>query len=132
MALHLEAAALHRQDHFGAQVLVVVGWRNRKIPFFVTRTISEVPLRPAGIPPALLGVDEVVAFVLILVEADIVEDKKLRFRAEMSRVGNPGGGQIDLRLLGDITRVAIITLLGHGIDHIADHHQRRHFGEWIH
>ena len=73
--------------HLGAQVLVVIGRRNRKIAFLVARPISEIVFHPPGIPAALFCVDEVEAVVLALIEAHIVENEELRFGAEVSRVG---------------------------------------------
>ena len=131
MALDHQPAVLHGQRHLGAQVLVVVGRRNREIAFLVARTIAEVVLHAARIPAAFFGVDEVVALVLVLVEAHVVEDEELGLGAEVGGVGQAGGSEIHLGLLGDVARIAIVTLLGDGIDYVAHHHQRRNFGEGI-
>ena len=86
MALNVETAANHGFHHFGAQVLVMIGGRDRKIAFLVARPVAQVVLRAAGIPAALFGIDEVVAGVLILIEAHAVEDEELGFGAEVGRV----------------------------------------------
>ena len=68
----------------------------------------------------------------VLVEADVIENEKLRFRAEKRGVADAGILQIQLGLFGDPARVAFIILLGERIAHIADHHQRRRLHERIH
>ncbi len=78
-------------DHLAAQVLVVVGGRHREVAFLVARTVAEVVLLAAGIPAPLLGVDEVEAVLLALVETHVVEDEELRLGAEVSGVGDAGG-----------------------------------------
>ena len=77
----------HGLHHLGAQVLIVIGGRNREIAFLVARPVAEVVLLAAGIPAAFFGVDEVEAGVRVLIEADVVEDEELGFRAEVGRVG---------------------------------------------
>ena len=132
MALDLQAAALHGHDHFAAQVLVVIGRRHREIAFLVARTVAQIVLFAAGVPAAFFRVDEVEAVLLALIEADVVEDEKLGFGAEVGGVGHAGGGQIHLRLFRDVARIAVVALLGDGIDDVADHDQRWNFGERIH
>ncbi len=131
MALDHQSAVLHGQRHLSTKVLIMIGRRNREITFFIARAIAEVVLDAARVPAALFGVDEVVTFVLVLIEAHVVEDEELRLGAKISRVGQTSGGEIHLSLLGYVTRVAVVTLLGDGIDDVADHHQRRYLGERI-
>ena len=68
---------------------------------------------------------------LVLIEAHVVEDEELGLGAEVSGVGQSGRHQIHLGLLGDVARIAVVALLGHRIDDVADHHHRRDFGERI-
>src|SRR5690349_20505344 len=107
MALHLEAALFHRQYHLGAQVLVMIGGRNWKIAFLVTRTVSEIVFLASGVPASFFRVDEIKAVILFLVEADVVEDEELGFGPEVRSIGQSGGGQEHLRLLCDVTRIAV-------------------------
>ncbi len=131
MALHLDAALHHGGDHLRAQVLVVVGGRHREVAFLVARTVAEIVFLAAGVPAALFGVDEVEAEVLALIEADIVEDEELQLGAEVDGIGDAGGVQVHLRFLGDVARVAVVTLLGDRILNVGDHHQGGNFGERI-
>ena len=109
----------------------MIGRRHREIAFLVARTVAQIVVLAAGIPAALLGVDEVVAGVRVLVEPHVVENEKLGFRAEIRGVGDAGVLQIKLGLLRDPARIAIVMLAGDGVDHIADHHQRSRFVERI-
>ena len=132
MALDVEAALDHGLHHLGAQILIMIGGRNREIAFLVARPVAEVVLLAAGIPAAFFGVDEVEAGVLVLIEADVVEDEELGFGAEVGGVGEAAVLQVHLGFLGDPARVALVVLARDGIDHVAGHHQRRDFGERIH
>src|SRR5215475_192591 len=73
----------------------------------------------------------VVGFVLVLVEADIVEDKKLGLRTEISHVAHASGLEILFSLAGDVTRVSRVGLFGDWINDIAQQAQRRHCAEWV-
>ena len=82
----LQTALDHGLHHLGAQVLIVIGRRNREIAFLVARTVAQVVLLAARIPAALFGVDEIETGVGVLIEADVVEDEELGFRAEVCGV----------------------------------------------
>ncbi len=69
---------------------------------------------------------------LILIEADVIEDEEFGLGAEVGSVGNAAILQVELGLLGDPARVALVALLGDGILDIAIHDDRRHFGERVH
>jgi hypothetical protein len=70
--------------------------------------------------------------VLILIEADVVENEELGFRAEIGGVGDAAVLQVQLGLWRDPARVALVALLGDRVLHVADHHQRGRLGERIH
>src|SRR6202790_4354861 len=123
VAFHLYAASLHGQNHFGTQVLIVIGGRHGEVAFAVARPISQIVLFPARVPAPLFGVNIVEAVLLALVEAHVVENEKLGLGAEICRVGNAGGGQVHLGLPRDITGIAVVALLGDGIDHVAHQHK---------
>ena len=131
MALHLEPAALHGHNHLRAQVLVVIGRRHREIAFLVARAVSQVVFLATGIPATLFRVDEIKAVLFPLIEADVVKNEELGFRAEVRGVGDAGRAQVHLGLARDIARITVIALLGHRINHVGHHHQGRHLGERV-
>ena len=67
----------------------MIGGRNREVAFLVARPVAEVVLLAARIPAAFLGVDEVEAGVLVLIEADVVENEELGFGAEVRGIARP-------------------------------------------
>src|ERR1700722_7089345 len=105
--------------------------RDREITLAVARTVAQIVLFPARVPPSLFSVDVVKAVLLALVEAAVVEDEKLSFGAEVSRVGNATGSKVQFGLAGYITRVTIILLFRNRIDYIANQDQRGYFGKWV-
>src|SRR5262249_16204517 len=74
---------------------------------------------------------EVKAVLLALIEAYVVEDEELGLSAEVSGVGKAGGTQVHLSLPSNVARIAVVTLLGHRIDDIANHHESWRLGEGI-
>ena len=69
--------------HLGADVLEGVEGRSGEVAFFVAGPVGEVILAVDGffcasVPESLVGVDEVVAGVYVLVEAGGVEHEELR------------------------------------------------------
>ena len=118
--------------HLAAQVLVMIRRRNREVAFLVTRTVAEVVLLAPRIPASFFGVDEVIARVGVGVEADVVEDEELRFGAEIGRIGKAAVLEVELGLLGNPARIAIVVLPRNRIDDVGRHDQRRHFGERVH
>ena len=125
LRLDQDADALQRHHHLAAQILLAVGRRNREVAFLVARLVAEVGILHAPrVPTALLGVDVVVALVLVLVEAHVVEDEELRLRTEVRRVADAGGAQVRLRLARNVARIAGVVLAGDRIADVADHHQR--------
>ena len=65
-------------------------------------------------------VDLVVAPVLVLLVADLVEDEELRLGTDEARVGDARFLQVRLGLAGDVPRVAREVLSGHRIDDVGD------------
>ena len=132
VALDVQPALDHGLHHLAAQILVMVRGRHREVAFLVARAIAQVVLPPARIPAPFLGVDEVVTLVLILIEADVVENEELGFRAEIGGVGNAAVLQVKLGLLANPARVALVALLGDRVLGVPDHHQGGGLGERIH
>ncbi len=127
---------LERQDHVRADVLELVHRRDRKVALLVARLVAEVRLLErallAGVPEPGLGVDEVVARVVVLVEADRVEEEELELGTDVDRVREAGLLQIRLGLLRDVAGVARVPLAGDRVLDVADQHERRHGGERVH
>ena len=68
----------------------MIGRRNREIAFLVARPVAEIVVLAPGVPAAFFGIDEVEPGVLVLIEADVVEDEELGFGAEERGVGETG------------------------------------------
>ncbi len=80
MVVHLDGDADvdHLEDDPAAEVLQRVVGRHREVTLLEARLVAQVGvLLAAAVPLAFDGVDVVVAGVLGLVEADIVEDEEL-------------------------------------------------------
>ena len=107
VVLHLDRDAdlLERQQHLRAEVLVLVHRRRPgSTPPCTADLVPEVRgavelAVAAGVPRALDRVEEVVARVLVLVEARGVEDVELGLGPEVRGVGDAGAAQVVLRLL---------------------------------
>ena len=111
MGLDLEAALDHRQHHLGAHIVQGVGRRTGEIAFLVAELVAEVGLLvAAGVPGAFDAVEEVIAGMLRLVVANVVEDEELHFRAEIGGVGDAGRLHVVDGLAGDVARVARVVL----------------------
>ena len=109
-----------------------IGRGHREIAFLVAELVAEVGLLVAArVPGAFDAVEEVVAGMLVLIVANVVEDEELELRAEIGGVGDAGGLHVVDRLAGDVARIAGVVLLGERILDVADHRQRRVFAERI-
>ena len=118
-ALDLEAAPDQVCGHVFTQIRLVVVRRDREVATLHPRLVAEVSagLDPPGVPVAFLGVDLVERAIHLRVVADVVEDVELGLGAEETRVGEASGGQVLLRLTGDVARVARIRLQRERIVH---------------
>ena len=132
VALDVQAAPDHGFHHLAPQILVVVRGRYREITFFIPGPVAEVVSFAAAVPPSFFGVDEIKAAVLVLIEADIVENEELGFRAKIGSVADAAVLQIQLGLARDPARIAIIVLARDRIHDVADHNQGRNLVERIH
>ncbi len=124
--LDLDARPGHLEDHLAAQVLVVVGGRDREVALLVAGLVAEVAtaLLGARVPRALDRVDEVVGGELVLVEADRVEDVELALRTPVRALRDAAAPQVRLGLAGDVARVAGVGLAGHRVADKAVEDQR--------
>src|SRR6185437_7107710 len=107
---HMDAARFQLQSHVRAQIEIVVRRGNGEVAFLVAWAITKIVFRAAGVPAALFRIDEVKPVLLALIEAHIVENKKLRFRAEESLVRNSREAEIGFRFARNVARVARIRL----------------------
>ena len=83
--------------------------------------VSEVGFFEAGgVPCALDRVDLVIAAMLVLLVANLVEDEELRLGTDEARVGDAGILQEPLGLARDVTRIAREVLARDGIDDVGD------------
>ena len=85
--LDLDAEPLHREDHLGAQVLVLVHRRDREVALLVPDLVAEVAAAfvARGVPRRFDRVDRVRRRVLVVVEPHVVEDEELRLGTEVAR-----------------------------------------------
>ena len=81
----------HLVDHVAAQIVEGVGWAHRKVAALEAWFVSEIGLLdPASVPGPFHGIDLVIASMLILLVANLVEDEELRLRADVAGVGDAG------------------------------------------
>src|SRR5579872_261684 len=100
----------------------MIGGRNGEIAFLIAGAITKIFAVATAVPAAFLGIDEVVAGVLILIETCAIEDEKLSFGAKIGRVANAAVLQIKLSFSGDPARIAVVVLTCNRIDYVAGHH----------
>ena len=125
LGLDLHAALDHRQHHLRADVVQGVGGGHGEVAFLVAKLVAEVGLFvAAGVPGPFDRIDEVVAGMLVLIVADVVEDEELQFRAEVGDVGDAGRFHVVDRLAGHVARIARVVFLGERVLDVADHRQR--------
>src|SRR2546426_326408 len=83
--------------------------------------VATLPcLRATGVPLTFDGVDMVVAFVLVLVVAHVVEDEELELRPPVGDIGDACRLEIGLSLLRDAARVTRVSLLRDRVLDIAE------------
>ena len=128
-----DADRFQGEHHVAADVLQRIGGRHREIAFLEPDLVTQVSrlLDPARVPPALGRIDMVVALVLVLVVADVVENEEFALGAEIRDFCQARLLQVGLGLAGDIARVAGIVLAGDRIADIADHHEGLRLQEGI-
>ena len=86
-----DADLAHLVDHLAAQIVVGVGRAHREVAALEARLVSEVRLLDARrVPGALDRIDLVVAAMLVLLVADLVEDEELRLGTDEAGVGDAG------------------------------------------
>ena len=102
-----DADLAHLVDHLAAQIVERVGGAHRKVPALEARLVAEIRLLDSPCVPGALGrVDLVIAVVLVLLVANLVEDEEFGFRPDVTRVRNAAFLQVRLGLPGDVSRIA--------------------------
>ena len=95
--------------------------RHRKISFFVTGLISEVgAFIPTRVPSAFNRIDFIKCAEARRFKADIIEDEKFCFRADIGHITDSGTFQIGVGFLGDIARISAVGFASNGVNDIAD------------
>ncbi len=116
-----DADLAHLVDHLAAQIVERVGGAHGEVAPLEARLVAEIRfLDAACVPGALDRVDLVIAPVLVLLVADLVEDEEFRFRSHVTRVRNPAFTQVRLGLPGDVSRIAGELLARHRVDNVGD------------
>ena len=116
----------HLVDHLAAQVVVGVGRADGKVASLEARLVAKVRLLDARrVPRAFDRVDLVVAAVLVLLVANLVEDEELRLGPDEAGVGDARLLQVLLGFARDMARVPREFLPGDRIDDVGDHAHRR-------
>ncbi len=110
----------------------MIGRGNREIAFLVARPVAQVIVFAAGVPAAFFGIDEIETAVLVLIEANIVEDEELGLGSKVGGIGNTAVFELQFRLLGDPARIAVVVLARNGVDDVAEHDQCPGLRERIH
>ena len=126
MLLGDDAHVGHHRQHLRAEVLRRVDRRHREIAAFGARPVTEIAhlIFGVGVGRQLDRVDLVAAIERRGGEADVVEYEELGLRPERGGVADAGLPHIGLRLAGDRARIALIRLVGQGLEHVAEHRQR--------
>ena len=116
----LDAHLVELEGHVAAEVLVVVHRGDGEVPLLGAGLVGQVrALVGAGVPLTLDGVDHVERTVGLGVEAHVVEHEELGLGTEERGVGDAGGLQVRLCLLGDVTGITGVALVGDGVGHVA-------------
>src|SRR6266542_3603603 len=86
-----DARFLQLQRHFVADILERIHRRNGKISFLRSNLVTDIrKLFTRAVPMAFDTVHEMERRIARVTEAHVVEDKKLGFRPEECRIGDPG------------------------------------------
>ena len=91
LAFDLDPQLLHREHHLGAEILLGVHRRDRKIALLVTDLVPQVGhLVAARVPNAFARIDMKKGFVGRLIVAHVIKDKELCFGAKIDSIRNAG------------------------------------------
>ncbi len=119
--LNDDPGLLHFEHHFGSKIHKTVnGWYG-EISLFVTWFVSEVRSCGTAVPNPFFRIDKIIGRLGCLIKANIVKNKKFRFRADISGVTDTRGFQVGLCFLCNIARIFIIIFVQDGIFDVADY-----------
>src|SRR2546427_11364563 len=99
--LDRDPGLLHLQNHLAPDVLLGVHGRNREVALLVTRLVAEIGSLPPRVPDSLVGINEVVAAVAVLVIAGLIKDEELGLGPPVGDIADFGALEIFLSLQGD-------------------------------
>ena len=121
MLVDLHADPLHRREHLRADVLRAVDRGQGEVAALDARTMAHVAHLElgVGVPGRVRRVDLEAHLVHRVREADVVEQEELGFGSEIGRVADAARRQIGFRLLGRPARIAVVGLVGVGLEHRA-------------
>ncbi|VXB56721.1 conserved hypothetical protein [Arthrobacter sp. 8AJ] len=117
-ALDLEAGFVQGNTHGVAQVSLLVGGGDREVTALDGGLVAQVAafFLAAAVPVGFFGVDLVEAALGGGLVLDVVEHEELGFGSEECGVGDAGGGQVGLGLLGHAAGVAVVRVTGARVD----------------
>ena len=116
----------HLVDHLAAQIVVGVGRADGEVAPLEARLVAEVRLLDARrVPRAFRRIDLVVAAVLVLLVADVVEDEELRLGADEAGVGDARSASGTPRPCGRCAAGRACIPSGDRIDDVGDDADRR-------
>jgi len=126
LGLDFDATLHQRQHHLGTGFLQGVCGRYGKVSFLMADFIAGVlsAARFTPIPLAFDTVHMVIAFVLILIEAHIIENEELRLGSKIGDIGDFGGPHVAFCFSGNVARIFGIVFAGYRVLNITGHHQR--------
>ena len=114
----LHPDALHGREHLGAEVLGVVDRADREVAALDAGPVAHVAhlVLGVGVPRRVDGVDLEAHLVHGDRVADVVEDEELGLGAHVGGVADAGGLEVGLGLERGAARVALVGLVGVGLD----------------
>src|SRR3990167_11288463 len=126
LAFDMDPDFFHRQNHFGADVLLRIEWWHRKVTFLVARLVSQIwAFVGSGIPASLFGIDIIIRLIFFLIKLDVIKNKKFRFGPKIGGIPNAALSYIFFCLVSDVARVFGIALFCDRIINIANKTQSR-------
>ncbi len=133
MRLYDHAHIAHRIDHLSPYIMVGIRGTDREVATLVPWLISQVGFFvPRGIPRTFDRVDLVVATMLILLVANIIENEEFGLRADIADVRDARTLHVPNRLACYVTRIAGVVLPSDRVYDIRKHADRGTRVERVH
>ena len=88
----IDAGLHHLDGNFGADIMHLVGRRDREITFFMARAVAQVGFGGiAGIPDTFLRINVIETLMAVGLEGNTVEDEEFQLRSPVTDIGDAGG-----------------------------------------